>query len=164
MNSRRMAKASQAILECVSSAIVVNLKDPRVKNVTVTGVEVSPDFRSAKVKVSVMGDEKTLALTMRGLRSARGFLQSKVAERLETRYTPVLDFVVDRGVKMSIEASSILRDLKQQEGDFTASPETEQGLNSIDSEEESASVDDDPEVRDRPLDVEEQAPSDDRTE
>ncbi len=112
MNSRRTAKVAQAILECVSSTILTELKDPRVKNVTVTGTEVSPDFRSAKIKVSIMGDEKTQALTMRGLESARGFLQSKVAERLETRYTPILKFVVDRGIKLSLETSKILRDLK----------------------------------------------------
>lgn len=111
MSSRRSAKVAQAILECVSSTILFELKDPRVKNVTVTGAEVSPDFRSAKIKVSVMGDEKTQALTLRGLESARGFLQAKVAERLDTRYTPILKFVLDRGVKLSIETSAILRDL-----------------------------------------------------
>jgi len=114
MSSRRSAKVAQAILECVSSTILLELKDPRVKNVTVTGAEVSPDFRSAKIKVSIMGDEKTQALTLRGLESARGFLQAKVAERLETRYTPILKFVVDRGVKLSIETSAILRDLHKE--------------------------------------------------
>ncbi len=111
MSSRRSAKVAQAILECVSSTILMELKDPRVKNVTVTGAEVSPDLRSAKIKVSIMGDEKTQALTLRGLESARGFLQAKVAERLDTRYTPILKFVVDRGVKLSIETSAILRGL-----------------------------------------------------
>jgi ribosome-binding factor A len=119
MSSRRSAKVAQAILECVSSTILLELKDPRVKNVTVTGAEVSGDFRSAKIKVSIMGDEKTQALSLRGLESARGFLQAKVAERLETRYTPILKFVVDRGVKLSIETSAILRDLN-------LSPQTEE--------------------------------------
>ena len=114
MSSRRSAKVAQAILECVSSTILLELKDPRVKNVTVTGAEVSADLRSAKIRVSILGDEKTQALTLRGLESSRGFLQAKVAERLDTRYTPILKFVLDQGVKLSIETSAILRDLNLQ--------------------------------------------------
>ena len=108
MNSRRLAKVAQAILETVSSTVLFGLKDPRVKNVTVLRVEPSADMRTAKVYVSVMGDEKTQSLSMHGLNSARGFLQSKVADRLQTRYTPVLRFVLDPGIKRSVEASRLL--------------------------------------------------------
>src|SRR5690606_5400701 len=107
----RTAKMAQAIREAVSTAILFGLKDPRVKNVTVLDVEVSGDLRSAKVYVSVMGDEKEQNLTLRGLESARGFLQAKVADRLQTRYTPILKFVLDDGVKRSIEASRLLREV-----------------------------------------------------
>ena len=111
MTTRRTAKMAQAIREAVSTAILFGLKDPRVKNVTVLDVEVSGDLRSAKVYVSVMGDEKEQNLTLRGLESARGFLQAKVADRLQTRYTPILKFVLDDGVKRSIEASRLLREV-----------------------------------------------------
>jgi ribosome-binding factor A len=110
MTSRRTAKISHAILETVSSTILLHLKDPRVQNVTVLNVEVAGDVRSAKVYVSVMGDAKTQALTMRGLNAARGFLQSKVAERLQTRNTPILTFILDQGVKKSIAASVLIRE------------------------------------------------------
>lgn len=112
MKSRRTARVAEAIRETVSSAILFGLKDPRVqKNVTVTKVEVSRDIRSAKVYVSIMGTEKAQTLCMHGLNSARGYLQAKVADRLQTRYTPVLKFVSDPGVKRSIEASRILREV-----------------------------------------------------
>jgi ribosome-binding factor A len=110
MISRRSAKLAQAILEQVSSTILFGLKDPRVKNVTVTGVEASPDMRSAKVYISVMGDEKVQKLCLQGLNSARGFLQRKVADRLQTRYTPILKFILDPGIKQSIEASRLIRE------------------------------------------------------
>jgi len=110
MASRRTAKIAQAVLEQVSTTILFNLKDPRVKNVTVTHVEVSPDVRAAKVYVSIMGDEKEQALCLHGLNSARGFIQKKVADRIQTRYTPVLTFVNDQGVKKSIAASRLIRD------------------------------------------------------
>ena len=108
MNSRRTAKLAQAIREVVSSTILFQLKDPRVKNVTVTHVEVSGDLRNAKIYVSIMGDERVQSLSMHGLNSARGFLQSKVADRLQTRYTPILKFMLDDGVKRSFETSRLI--------------------------------------------------------
>lgn len=111
MSSRRAEKMAHAILETVSTTILFHLKDPRVKHVTVLDVDVAGDMRSAKVHVSVMGDEKQQALCMHGLRSARGFIQSKLGNRLDTRYIPVLTFVLDQSVKKSAEASRILREV-----------------------------------------------------
>jgi len=90
-------------------AILAELKDPRVRNVTVTHVEVSDDLRHAKVHVSIMDDEKKQALSLHGLQSAAGFLQAKIAERVDMRYTPKLTFVLDQGVKKSIEVAKILK-------------------------------------------------------
>ena len=108
MASRRLLKAAEAIREVVGMAILADLQDPRIRDVTVTGVEVAPDMRQAKVYVSVMGNESKQNLSLRGLQSAAGFLQSKVAKRIDTRYTPKLLFVLDQGVKKSIEISQIL--------------------------------------------------------
>ncbi len=108
MPSRRVLKAAEAIREVVSLAIVTELRDPRIQDVTVTYVEVSADMRYAKIHVSVMGDEAKQNLSLRGLRNATGFLQSKVANRIDTRYTPKIRFVLDQGVKRSIEISRIL--------------------------------------------------------
>jgi len=111
MPSRRAQKAAEAVREVVSMAILAELKDPRVRDVTVTYVEVSPDLRYAKVHVSVMGDEAKQRLSLSGLRSAAGFLQSKVARRIDTRYTPKIEFLLDQGVKKSIEVARILREV-----------------------------------------------------
>ena len=108
MPSRRAQKVAQAVREVVSMAILAELKDPRVRDVTVTYVEVSGDLRHAKVHVSVMGEEARQQLSLRGLRSAAGFLQSKLASRIDTRYTPRLDFILDQGVKKSIAIAQIL--------------------------------------------------------
>ncbi|MBI3866437.1 MAG: 30S ribosome-binding factor RbfA [Planctomycetia bacterium] len=116
MSSRRIAKVAEALRETISMTVLFGLKDPRVKNVTVLRTEVSPDLKSARVYVSVMGDEKVQALAMHGLRSARGFIQSQIAERLELRYTPILSFVLDPGVKLSIETSSLIRQALSEPG------------------------------------------------
>src|SRR5262249_31585855 len=86
----------------------------RVKAVTVTRTEVSGDLQHAKVYVSVMGTPKEQELTMHGLRHAAGFVQSKLANRLKTRFTPVIKFVLDEGVKKSIEMTRLLNEEKAQ--------------------------------------------------
>jgi ribosome-binding factor A len=117
MSTRRTAKVAQAIREVVSTAILVELRDPRVRHVTVLGVEVPPDLRTARVAVSILGDETTQYLALQGLNSARGFLQARLAEELELRYTPVLTFTLDQGVKQSIETARLLRELAVQRGE-----------------------------------------------
>jgi len=113
MSTRRTAKAARAIREIISTAILLELNDPRIKNVTVLDIDVATDMRSAKVYVSIMGDEKEQSLCLRGLESSRGYLQKKIADRLTTRYIPVLTFVLDDSVKKSVEASRILKQLAE---------------------------------------------------
>ena len=91
--------------------ILTELRDPRISDVTVTAVEVSGDMRQAKVHVSIMGDETKQNLALRGLQNASGFLQAKIAKRIDTRYTPRLRFHLDQGVKHSIEVSRILNEV-----------------------------------------------------
>ena len=115
MSSRRVLKAAEAIREVVGMAILVDLKDPRIRDVTVTHVEVSGDMRMAKVHVSIMGDETKQRLSMIGLTNAAGFLQSKVGDRLDTRYTPRIQFVLDQGVKNALLIQKILDEVLPKE-------------------------------------------------
>ncbi|HEX3656360.1 MAG TPA: 30S ribosome-binding factor RbfA [Pirellulales bacterium] len=145
MPSRRVLKAAQAIREVVSMAILAELKDPRVEDVTVTYVEVTPDMRQAKVHVSIMGSDTKQKLGLRGLQSAAGFLQSKVANRIDTRYTPRLEFVLDMGVKKSIEIAEILHRVLPKEpppgteqDDSDESPLAERSVDATDEPEPSA--------------------------
>ena len=117
MSTRRTARVASVIREVVSTAILQDLRDPRIKNVTVLNAEVSPDLRYASVRVSVMGDDKVASLTMHGLNSAKGYLQSRVGERIKSRYTPELRFVLDTGLKKSFEASKLLREVLPREDD-----------------------------------------------
>jgi ribosome-binding factor A len=116
MSSRRVLKAAEAIREVVSMSILTDLRDPRIEGVTVTYVEVSPDMRQAKVHVSIMGNETQQRLCLHGLRSSAGFLQNKISERIDTRYTPRLLFHLDEGVKKSLEISRMLQELLPEDG------------------------------------------------
>ena len=111
MGSRRVLKAAEAIREVVAWSIIRDIQDPRVSDVTVTYVEVKGDMRTAKIHVSVMGSETKQKLCLKGLQNAAGFFQRKIADRIQTRYTPVLQFVLDKGVKNAFEVAKILREV-----------------------------------------------------
>lgn len=108
MTSRRLLKAAEAIREVVASSILTDLRDPRVKDVTVISVEVSPDMREAKVSVSVMGTEAQKKKSMQGLQNSAGFLQQKIANRIDSRYTPRLQFVLNKGADNAMLVSELL--------------------------------------------------------
>ena len=127
MTSRRVQKAAEAVREVVSMAILADLKDPRIEGVTVTYVEVSPDMRNAKVHVSIMGDETAQRLCLSGLQSSAGYLQQKIAKRIDTRYTPRVKFEIDMGVKNSIAIAKMLNEvLPEDPGDAESSSEDSQ--------------------------------------
>src|SRR5215471_11423246 len=110
MKPHRLARVAEVVREVASETILFELRDPRIKGVTVTRAEVSGDLQHAKVFVSVMGEPKEQELCMHGLRHAAGFVQSKLATRLQTRFTPVIQFILDQGVKKSIEITRLINE------------------------------------------------------
>jgi ribosome-binding factor A len=78
--------------------------------VTVTGVKTSPDLRHARVYVSVLGDEQVRADSLIGLRSAHGFLQSRVAAELRLKHTPMLEFDYDESVDRAMRISRLIEE------------------------------------------------------
>ncbi|MEM9586979.1 MAG: 30S ribosome-binding factor RbfA [Planctomycetota bacterium] len=114
MTTRRLLKAAEAIREVVAQAILTEIRDPRVKDVTVVGVQVSPDMREAKVAVSVMADEKQQTLSLRGLQNSAGFLQSKIANRIDARYTPKLVFTLDKGQQNAAVVGELLERIRRE--------------------------------------------------
>ncbi len=93
----RTKKMESLIQREISDIIRKEIKDPRIKplNTTVSRVEVSKDIRYVKVYISVLGDDQKVKETMEGMKSARGFIQSKIGEALSIRFTPELTFKLD---------------------------------------------------------------------
>src|SRR5271169_10632 len=110
MKTHRLARVAEVVREVASETILFEVRDPRVKGVTVTRTEVSGDLQHAKVYVSLMGTPKEQDLCLHGLQNSVGFIQSKLAKRLQTRFTPALKFVVDQGVKNSIEIARLIHE------------------------------------------------------
>src|SRR5438093_9105383 len=134
MKQHRIARVAEAIREVAAETILFELGDPRIKNVTVTRAEVSGDLQKAKIYVSVMGTKKEQDLCMHGLKHSAGFLQSKLAARLQTRYTPTVTFIRDDGVKKSIEITRLINEALAQSRP-EAQPEMVEGTTDEASEE-----------------------------
>jgi len=115
MKAHRTARVGEVIREVAAETILFEVRDPRVKGVTVTRTEVSGDLQHAKIYVSLMGTPKEQQLCLYGLKHAAGYIQSKLASRLKTRYTPLLTFVVDEGVKNSIEITRLINEALAQQ-------------------------------------------------
>ncbi len=122
MKTHRLARVAEAIREVASETILFELRDPRVKRVTVTRAEVSGDLQHAKIYVSIMGTEKEQQLTMHGLRHSAGFMQRKLADRLQTRFTPQVVFVLDEGVKKSLEVTRLINEALGQSKSMNETP------------------------------------------
>src|SRR5690242_14692254 len=102
--SERMRRVDESLRQVLSEALL-ELKDPRIGFVTITGVATSPDLRQARVYVSVLGSERRRERTLAGLAAAHGVLQARIARELRLKRTPQLTFeydpTVERGVRMT---------------------------------------------------------------
>ena len=107
----RVKRVSETLKEVLSEIIQLNLKDPHVGFVTVTGVEMTPDLKQAKVWVSVMGDEEETQNTLKALKHAKGFLKAEVAKRVRLRYMPEMTFMLDETVRTSMRIEGILKEI-----------------------------------------------------
>jgi ribosome-binding factor A len=103
-----MRRINESLREVVGDAISTELQDPRIGFVTVTAVETSPDLRTARVYVSVLGKPEERDATLDGLRSAHGVLQSAIARQVRIKRTPTLSFHYDETVERAARVSKLL--------------------------------------------------------
>lgn len=108
MTTPRMRRINEVLREVIGAAIATDLRDPRIGFVTVTSVETSPDLRSAKVHVSVLGTEPERETALAGLRSSHGVLQAKIAAETRMKRTPTLSFHYDDTVEKGMRISRLL--------------------------------------------------------
>jgi ribosome-binding factor A len=108
---RRTSRMGDLVRAELSDLLLRHVQDPRIKLVSLTSVEVSPDMRRALIRVSALGTEEQRQEAMDGLQHARGFLRTELSRRLRTRVTPELVFELDRGAEHSQRISDLLESL-----------------------------------------------------
>ena len=119
-NSIKNTRINGEVQKALSKLITTEIKDPRISPLTsVVAVEVAPDLKTAKVYISVLGNEEQRQDTLKGLKSAAPFMRSQLAKTINLRNTPELKFVVDQsieyGINMSKLISDVTKDLKDDE-------------------------------------------------
>ena len=114
MASNRISRINEEIQRELAS-LIPGVKDPRVSGlISITNVEVTPDLRFAKVYVSVLEADRAKD-TMKGLKSAGGYLRRELGARLNLRHTPQLDFVLDDSIAYGAHMYELLSKLERQE-------------------------------------------------
>jgi len=110
--SRRQEKIKRIIKEAVSDIIQNRLNDPRIEGfVTVTEIDVSSDIRNADISISIMAaDEATEKKTFLAIKHASTHIQSMLAERMTTRFTPILRFIKDEKMKKTLETLRVIEE------------------------------------------------------
>ena len=94
--SRRVDRVNGVLRQEISQLLSRQIKDPRLNAVvTITQVQTSNDLRTARVFLSVLGDQETRERALEGIQSAATFLRRELRDRLTLRYTPFLTFVLD---------------------------------------------------------------------
>ncbi len=107
--SHRVERVSSLLRDTLAELIALEVKDPRVRSVTVTDVEVSGDLGEAKVFIAL--PEKGRAEALRALQSAAGFLRREVGRRIQMRTVPNLKFLVDTSVDYGARIDRALRSI-----------------------------------------------------
>ncbi|HEY8394779.1 MAG TPA: 30S ribosome-binding factor RbfA [Thermaerobacter sp.] len=125
MSTRRRLRVADNMQEALAE-ILRRVKDPRVGMASVTAVELSPDMRHARVRISVIGDEEARRRTMEGLESARGFIRSELGRVMRLRHVPELDFRLDKSAEYSVRIHQLLQALKSEQGGAAPADEQQQ--------------------------------------
>jgi ribosome-binding factor A len=91
----RSERVSSKIREQISNLLMRDVKDPRIKNITITDVKMNNDLKKARIYYCLAGDESHKHNAKMGLKSAMGFIKREMANRLDLRYMPELQFLFD---------------------------------------------------------------------
>ena len=107
--SIKNTRINEEVLRELSNILRGEIKDPRVSPLcSVVAVEVAPDLKTAKAYISVLGDEKTQADTMEGLKSSAGFIRKKLASNVNLRTTPEIHFIIDQSIEYGVRMSKMI--------------------------------------------------------
>jgi len=114
----RGPRVAEQVHHELAELIRSEVKDPRIGLVTVTGVDLTPDYAYATVHFSVLpDDDASLANTLAGLRRAAGFLRSQLGRRVRIHTTPELRFVHDRSIERGISMSRLIDEANERRAD-----------------------------------------------
>ena len=113
-NSIKHTRINGEVLKELSNIIRGEIKDPRINPMTsVVAVEVAPDLKTCKAYISVLGDEKSQQDTIKGLKSAEGYIRMLLAKNINLRNTPQITFILDQSIEYGVKMSKMIDDVTE---------------------------------------------------
>lgn len=123
-NSIKNTRINGEVQKELSSIIRSEIKDPRIHPMTsVTAAEVAPDLKTCKAYISVLGDARAKEDTIRGLKSAEGYIRRQLARTMNLRNTPEIRFVLDESIEYGVNMSRLIDDVAARDGSGTETEE-----------------------------------------
>lgn len=111
-NSIKNTRINGEVLKELSNIIRGEIKDPRINPMTtIIAVEVAPDLKTCKAYISVLGDEESQKSTLEGLKSAEGYIRSRLAKTINLRNTPQIKFYLDQSIEYGVSMSKLIDDV-----------------------------------------------------
>ena len=111
-NSVKNVRVNAEVMRELGNIIRGGIKDPRISPLTsVVAVEVTPDLKFCKAYISVLGDEKAKMDTIKGLKSAEGYIRRQLASSINLRNTPQITFVMDQSIEYGVNMSKMIDDV-----------------------------------------------------
>lgn len=125
-NSVKNTRINGEVLKELSNIIRSEIKDPRINPMTsVVAVEVSPDLKTCKAYISVLGDEKSQKDTITGLKSAEGYIRRQLARTVNLRNTPEIRFILDQSIEYGINMSKLIDEVTEHDNKMHVEVEDE---------------------------------------
>lgn len=113
-NSVKNTRINGEVMRALADIIRGEIKDPRINPMTsVVAVEVAPDLKTCKAYISVLGDEKSQQDTIKGLKSAEGYIRMLLAKNINLRNTPQITFILDQSIEYGVKMSKMIDDLTE---------------------------------------------------
>ena len=113
-NSIKITRINNEVLKELSNVIRSEIKDPRINPMTsVVAVNVSPDLKTCKAYISVLGDVESQQSSIKGLKSAEGYIRSLLAKRINLRNTPEITFVLDQSIEYGVNMSRLIDEVNK---------------------------------------------------
>lgn len=111
-NSIKNTRINGEVHRELSNIIRGEIKDPRINPMTsVVAVEVAPDLKTCKAYISVLGDEESQKNTLKGLKSAEGYIRRELARSINLRNTPEITFILDQSIEYGVKMSKMIDDV-----------------------------------------------------
>jgi ribosome-binding factor A len=112
MDYQRSDRIGDLLIELISDLLRREIRDPRIGAVTLTGAKVSKDLRHARIYFNVLGGHEDRNAVSAGLKSATGFIRSKVGKQLKLKFVPTIEFVYDETEDEAQRIADLLRQVK----------------------------------------------------